>query len=202
MVIPDQVTVLSEAPGGDDLVWSQFTPEEKRARVLAVADDLFAVHGVEFPMPELAKAVGVGVGTLYRQFGKKEDVIAALVMQRVDFIQQHLEEAATDPDARAAFQRGVLLVVDACTNDRVMQEAWGIDPERLDLSEGRARVRQAIGDLVDRALEQNVIRADATRMDLSVLFKSVRAAEEYEPGGARRLAELVLAGLRPQPDAS
>src|ERR1700712_2002910 len=128
MSIPDQVSVPPGGAAVDDGAWSGLTPECKRARVLEVADQLFAEHGVEFPMPDLAKAVGVGVGTLYRQFGKKEDVIAALVLQKVDFIEGALADAAEDPDARAAFRRGVFTVVDACTNDRVMQEAWGIDP--------------------------------------------------------------------------
>ncbi len=73
---PSHVTITQE---GVPDSWSELTAAQKRGRVLAVAGDLFSREGVEFPMPDLARAVGVGVGSIYRQLGKKEDVIAALV---------------------------------------------------------------------------------------------------------------------------
>ena len=50
-----------------------------REAVLSAASRLFADQGVDAQMPDLAKLAGVGVGTVYRHFPTKDDLIAALV---------------------------------------------------------------------------------------------------------------------------
>src|SRR6478752_6987262 len=82
--------------------WSTLTGDEKRARTLAAADDLFAREGLDVAMPVLAAAIGAGVGSIYRQVGAKEDVIAALVIERALALVRRFEAALEEPDALAA----------------------------------------------------------------------------------------------------
>ncbi|MDO9352985.1 MAG: TetR/AcrR family transcriptional regulator, partial [Solirubrobacteraceae bacterium] len=93
---------VPEAPADVPRPWTSLSSDEKRAKVLGVAGELFSREGVEFPMPELAKAVGVGVGSLYRQIGKKDDVIAALVINRLDALSERYEAAAGTQEHLAA----------------------------------------------------------------------------------------------------
>ena len=175
--------------------WGQLGAEAKRARVLHYASELFAREGLAFPMPELARAIGIGVGSLYRQFEKKDDVIAALVLRRAETLTLRFATAADAADPWAALQRSVLETVDDSLTDRVAQEAWGITEGRPDVEAARAQVTAELDRLVLRAKEQGAVRGDLTSVDIGLLCKSARSAEELSAGGARRLAALVFAGM-------
>jgi len=190
--------MLPESSGGVAVAerrWIDLAPEEKRARVLEVAGDLFSREGVEFPMPELAKAVGVGVGSLYRQIGKKDDVIAALIVDRLDGLAARYEAAAGTDDALGALHGVIKATIDECTGDRVTQAAWTYGRGRPDVDAAAARSRAALQHLIDSAIASGSLRKDATGNDLRFLFRAAPGAEIIAPGGAQRLGELVLAGL-------
>ncbi len=175
--------------------WIELTPAEKRAKVLRVAGELFSREGVEFPMPELAKAVGVGVGSLYRQIGKKEDVIAALIVDRLDGLAERYESAAGTQDPLAALSGVIRLTIDESINDRVTQLAWTYGRGRDDVEAAAKRARDGLQHLVESAIAAGSMRPDATMNDLRFLFRAAPNAELIEPGGAQRLGELVLDGL-------
>lgn len=194
--------MFPETTGGASAVlteerrWIDLTPQEKRAKVLAVAGELFSREGVEFPMPELAKAVGVGVGSLYRQIGKKDDVIAALVVDRLDGLAARYEEAAGTDDHLGALCSVIRRTIDECISDRVTQMAWTYGRGRPDVDAAAARARAGLAHLVQSAIDAGALREDATMNDLRYLFRAAPGAELIDAGGAQRLGQLVLAGLR------
>ena len=181
---------------GGARAWTSLTGDEKRARVLAVAGDLFAREGVEFPMPELAKAVGVGVGSLYRQIGKKDDVIAALVIQRLDALSARYEAAAGTDTHLEALRDVIDATVQECVHDRVTKMCWEFGAGREDCESARSRARTALQHLIDSAKGSGELREDASGNDLRFLFRAAREAERIMPGGAARLGQLVFAGLQ------
>jgi AcrR family transcriptional regulator len=184
MVIP----ALTERP------WSELSPDEKRARTLAIADDLFAREGVDVPMPALAEAIGVGVGSIYRQFGCKEDVLAALVIARIEAVRARFEATADADDPWEALRRATLESVEAATRDHLAARAWQLS-EREDVRPVRLAAHAAMARAVERAQAAGALRDDATVEDLRLVFAAARWADALEPGGARRLAELALRGI-------
>lgn len=188
MTIPD-------ATAAGPRVWTSLTSDQKRARVLDVAGELFAREGVEFPMPELAKAVGVGVGSLYRQIGKKDDVIAALVIERLNALGERYEAAAGTTDPLGALGGVIDATVQECVHDRVTKMCWEFGSGRDDVDTARARARTALQHLIDSAKDEGKLRSDASANDLRFLFRAAREAEKIKPGGAARLGELVFSGL-------
>ncbi|MCV7177101.1 helix-turn-helix domain-containing protein, partial [Mycolicibacterium sphagni] len=52
--------------------------ERNRARVLEAARDLFAAQGLEPNLNDVARHAGVGVGTVYRRFGTKDELLEAI----------------------------------------------------------------------------------------------------------------------------
>src|SRR6476469_6810573 len=79
-----------------------------REAVLAAARHLFADQGLDAQMPDVAKAAAVGVGTVYRHFPTKDDLIAALVADRFERLAQKARDGLEmdDPwDAVAEFIR-------------------------------------------------------------------------------------------------
>jgi AcrR family transcriptional regulator len=62
--------------------WSNLDPQEKRSRLLLAAGEVFAREGLDAPMPAIAAAAGAGIGSVYRQFSSKRELLAALVVER------------------------------------------------------------------------------------------------------------------------
>src|SRR3954452_588831 len=75
-----------------------------RERILAAAREVFAKDGREVQMPDVARAAGVGVGTLYRHFPAKEDLVRALVCDKVQATIDTAREALTREDPAEAME--------------------------------------------------------------------------------------------------
>src|SRR4051795_154933 len=72
--------------------------ERNRQRLLAAASELFAEHGLAVTLNDIAHRAGVGVGTAYRRFANKEEVIDAYFEIKLDQVAQLASEALKDPD--------------------------------------------------------------------------------------------------------
>src|SRR5438309_11180038 len=73
--------------------------ERNRGRILDAAAELFAAKGLSVGLDEIAQHAGVGVGTAYRRFPDKRQLIEELFEDRVDSMAQLGEDAlaADDP---------------------------------------------------------------------------------------------------------
>ena len=69
-----------------------------RARLLVAAKEVFAARGLDATMDEVARRAGVGVGTAYRRFRNRDDLIAALFEERLDEFMGLLDESLADDD--------------------------------------------------------------------------------------------------------
>src|ERR1700755_2161179 len=153
--------------------WAELSGDEKRARTLAAADDLFAREGLDVAMPVLAAAVGAGVGSIYRQVGAKEDVIAALVIERADALVRRFTAALEEPDAWEALRRATFATAHDGATDFLSQTA----PDEA----AAPRARAALA-----ARARPVLRDDASFEDLRLVFMSTRG--RTDPARAQRLA--------------
>ncbi len=178
-------------------VWSSLSATEKRTRALAVANELFAREGIDAPMPALAEAIGVGVGSIYRQVGTKDELIAALVIERAEVLIARFAAARDAPDAWDALVQATHATVDDCISDALSQTAWD---EATFASEAvraaRGAATDALAALVERARAAGALRDDATHEDLRLVFRALRELAGIGPESAHRLAELVLRGMR------
>jgi len=177
--------------------WSSLTADEKRTRALAVADRLFARDGVDVPMPALARELGVGVGSIYRQVGAKDEIVAALVTERALRLRDRFRAAQAQADPWAALQAATFATVDECVADALTQTTWDVAAEvSADARAARAAATEALAGLVQRARAAGALRDDADHEDLRLLFCALRDLAAIGPQAAHRLAELVLRGMR------
>src|SRR5438034_7027159 len=72
--------------------------ERNRQRILTAAAEVFNERGLEVSLDEIARHAGVGVGTVYRRFRTKEELIEALFMDRLDLIAAIGKDAFASPD--------------------------------------------------------------------------------------------------------
>lgn len=180
--------------------WSTLSAEDKRDRTLEVANDLFSREGPDAPMPALAEALGVGVGSIYRQVGSKTDLLAALVTRRAEILRRRFEAALEHPDPWQALVEATHATVDDCIEDALSQTAWDEAAfASKQVREARRRATEALARLVERARAAGALREDADHEDLRLTFFALRDLRSADPAGAHRLAELVLRGMRAEP---
>jgi len=176
--------------------WAELDTEGKQRRLLEAAEQVFAREGLAAPVPAIAAEAGAGVGSVYRQFGSKDEIVAALAVQRLSWFAREAEAALQEPDAGAALEALLRAVVERDSVDPVLSGALQAAFERPDVAPVRAEARSACESLLARAAGQGSFRAGLTSDDLRLLLLGTRAAESAAPGTGMRLLELALAGLR------
>ncbi len=74
-----------------------------RARVLEMAQQVFAEEGLAVPIDEIARRAGVGVGTVYRHFPTKDALFQAIIVERLSGVGETARKLAQGPDAGRGF---------------------------------------------------------------------------------------------------
>lgn len=169
------------------------------ARILVAARDVFAEHGYEASMEQIAARAEVGIGTLYRRFPNKADLCAAVVDAATDRTRQIADEVLLEVDPADAVFEFIRRCVDA-------PSSWRAATSRRPWSGGGAdRALTALVPRIGRILEASqragTVGPDLVPTDLVVTLMSVRAIGDLcdadAPGTSRRFLEFALDGLRP-----
>jgi AcrR family transcriptional regulator len=175
--------------------------ERNRQRILQAAGEVFAERGLGVTMDDIAERADVGVGTVYRRFPEKEQLIEALFEERVQELvslaQQALEEA--DPwDALVGFLERVQ-TMHACNrglNELMLSSAYG----RERVACVRERMAPLANALVQRAQASGQLRPDVQGTDLPLIHVMLGGIVDFtrdvDPNTWRRLFAMIVDGLR------
>jgi AcrR family transcriptional regulator len=176
--------------------WSTLDAAAKRRRLLAAAETVFARDGLDAPVPAIAAEAGAGVGSVYRAFASKDDIVAALAVERLVWFTDRARTAAAAADPGAALARLLRAIVARGAGDHVLGAALESAIERPDVAPARAAALAACELLLERVAAQGSFRDDLAPDDIRLVLAGVRAAETEERGTGARLLELTLSGLR------
>jgi AcrR family transcriptional regulator len=177
--------------------WAALSPDEKRARLLRAAGEVFARDGLAAPMPAVAAAAGAGVGSVYRQFLSKEDLLAALVTERLLDAQRGAEAALLSEAGPWAGLTDLLwTLAERQCDDDVVAEAMACVSEHPDVASGMQSTMAAIERLLLAARGEGGLREDATALDVRLLLAATRAAAQFGPEAWRRMLVLGVDSLR------
>jgi AcrR family transcriptional regulator len=180
--------------------WSDLGPAEKRARLLGAAGEVFAREGLDAPMPAIAVAAGASVGSVYRQFPSKRDLLAALVVERLGESERGAEDALAGALGPWEALTGTLwTLAERQAADDVLGEAMATVSEHPEVQAAMAGTMAALERLLAAARAEGSLRADATTLDLRLLFAATRAAAQLQPGAWRRMLELGIDALAASP---
>jgi AcrR family transcriptional regulator len=187
---------MSVPPPVPTACWSELDAEDKRARLLRAAGEVFARDGLDAPMPAIAAAAGAGIGSVYRQFPSKRDLLAALVVERLRDAAGGAEAALASNDGPWTALTGVLwALAERQATDGVLAAAMATVSEDRSVQEARASTQESLERLLAAARAEGRLRPDASTLDLRLLFAATRAAGQLEPGAWRRMLELGIDAL-------
>jgi AcrR family transcriptional regulator len=175
--------------------------ERNRDRIVEAARAAFAADGVDVSVEEIARRAGVGMGTLYRRFPTKDELIDAILEDAVAEVCRTAESALEDEDAWAGFTAFLERVFELHVRNRGLKDVIASGQhDRRRLESARARMRPLYTELIARAQAQGSLRPDFTPEDIPMLFwTGGRVAEltaTVAPELWRRYLGLVLDGLR------
>ncbi|MEU7097116.1 helix-turn-helix domain-containing protein [Streptomyces longwoodensis] len=170
-----------------------------KANLLDAAAAVFVVQGVDAPVREIAARAGVGVGTIYRHFPTRADLIVAVYRHQVDACAEAGPRLlAEDPSPHTALERWIDLFVDFLVTKHglaaVLQPDAGFDTLHAYFLD---RLVPVCGHLLDAAAGAGEIRADIEPYALMRGVGNLCIGADSDPRyDARRLAALLVAGLR------
>jgi AcrR family transcriptional regulator len=169
-------------------------------RILRAAREAFAEGGADVSLGEIASRAGVGSATLYRRFASKEELLRAVLEQRmVEEIEPAVERARREDDPRQGLAMSLEAALRLVSRERSMLAA-ARDAGALTADVG-ARFFGPLAELLERGKAAGVIRDDLDSDDLPrlvvMLLSTVRLVE---PGseGWRRYLVLLFDAFRPE----
>jgi AcrR family transcriptional regulator len=170
--------------------------------LIAAARAAFAAEGANAPLDDIARAAGVGSGTLYRHFPTRLALLEAVYRDSVERLCADGERlAATEPPAEAliAWLHGFVRIV---SEKRGLAAALSDEGRAQTLfGECHAMINATGASLLDRAKDAGAVRPEVPLGDLLKMAKAFANAAETSPEGsalAERLLVLSMDGLRPR----
>jgi AcrR family transcriptional regulator len=166
---------------------------------VAAAKTVFAGSGVDAPAKEITDLAGVGVGTLYRHFPRRSDLIVAVLQHEIDECVEAAEELGTTLSPWEALTGWIERFTDFVGTKRGLASALHSgDPAYNDLPQHLLdRLEPALQTLLARAVDGGYARDDVTArevlMTIALICQPVRGEQ---PSFNQRMTEVFLDGLR------
>src|ERR1700712_1489270 len=173
---------------------------ENRERLLAAAAELFAQRGLTVTLNDIAHHAGVGVGTAYRRFANKEEVIDALFEAQLQAVADLALQCLDDPDP----WNGLVAFLEASLRmqfgDRGLQQIMNAPTLELTrIADVRDRIAPLFEQLVERARLAGVVRPDFDQSDIIFVQLAVASIMEtthdVAPEIYRRYLTMFLDGI-------
>ena len=192
------VTIRNKVPvsNGRDMATRRVDARRNEQALLDAAAEVFVASGVEAPVRDIAARAGVGVGTVYRHFPTRADLVVAVYRHQVEACAA-ADLAGLDP--HAALARFIDLFVDLLVTKHGLAAA--LRPDSADFAALHTyfldRLLPVCTRLLDAAAAAGAIRDDVRPYELMRGVGNLCIGAEHDPRyDARRLVALLVAGLR------
>lgn len=170
-----------------------------RAAILSAARDALAAGDADTSLEAIARAAGVGIGTLYRNFPSREDLVAAVYANELDAVLSTvaplLAEQAPDRALRSFLQNYAGFIA----TKRGMAETMkaGALSAAAASADTRNRVNAAVGSILAAGVESGVLRDDVTADDVTTAMTGVflSTGRDADEAQVSRLLDLLVRGL-------
>lgn len=167
--------------------------------LLEASKRVFASSGVDAPAKEIADLAGVGVGTLYRHFPQRSDLVKAVFQREVDACADAAPALAAEHEPGAALEQWLLRYTEYLATKRGLASALHSGDPAFDALPGYflGRLGPALASLLEAAAEAGEIRADISAEDLLYAVANLcMSASGDGVAYSRRMVALLVDGLR------
>ena len=192
-------TTAPQAGRGTDPSRRQRSDAQRNAVALVeAAKTVFAGSGVDAPAKEITDLAGVGVGTLYRHFPRRSDLIVAVLQHEIDECAEAAEELGTTLSPREALMGWIERFTEFVGTKRGLASALHSgDPAYDDLPQHLMdRLEPALHTLLARAVDGGYARDDITAREvLTAIALICQPVPGGQPGFNQRMTRVFMQGL-------
>jgi AcrR family transcriptional regulator len=176
--------------------------KRNRQRILAAAAEVFTERGLDATLDEVARAAGVGIGTVYRRFPDKESLVSELFRDRIDELVTVAAQASATQDPWQGLVGYLEFAAAALAGDLGLRQLMMFGTyDRDQVCYARDRMQPAVTRLVERAQAAGDLRPDFEPTDLKMIAFMLASVAEYAasatPNVWRRYLAMLIDGLRP-----
>ncbi len=174
--------------------------ERNRVRILASAQVLFAEHGVDVSLDDIARHAGVGIGTVYRRFPDREALIDELLEDKISELEAIAEAALAMDDPWQGLVSFLERSQEKHAADRGLKQGLLVPTRGAErLAAARARIEPKINELIDRSKASGQLRPDFEVEDFPMIVEMITAVGEaghdLAPDLWRRYLRIIIDGI-------
>jgi AcrR family transcriptional regulator len=155
-----------------------------------------AQHGLDAQMEEIAREAGVGVGTVYRHFPNKDELVEALATERFERLRDLALEALAKGDSWKAFEDFIRASAQIQTEDRALSEVLVSRPDTMTRAAESVDMLHLVDQVLKRAQKAGLVRKDADARDIPMIMCALAGTFRNPHADADRYMGIVLDGLR------
>jgi AcrR family transcriptional regulator len=166
-------------------------------KLLAVARESFATDGTSASLEEIARRAGVGIGTLYRHFPTRQDLLEAVYVDEFEAMARSAADLADLPPWEALVAWLRQFVGYSATKRAVATELLAyVEADSEVFVRSRTAITAAGDALLQRAQEAGIVRPDTTFTDVGRMVGGIAAIRGASPEDVQRILDVALDGLR------
>ncbi|GKQ39190.1 TetR/AcrR family transcriptional regulator [Streptomyces sp. A012304] len=179
--------------------------ERNRRRIIAAARELFARQGLDVTLDDVARHAGVGVGTAYRRFANREELIDAVFEDTLQRLIALAEQALAHEDPWEGLVQLFLATGQDFADDRGLREVLLEGTHaKVRAAAARERLTPAVSAVITRAQQAGQLRDDIEPSDFPLIQLMLGAVTQHSrnvtPELWKRYLTLILDGLRRERD--
>ncbi len=168
-------------------------------KLIAAAREAFTEEGGSASLEEIARRAGVGIGTLYRNFPTRQDLLEAVYVEEVEAVCQTAEELMDDPPWEALVAWLHRFQAYMTTKQALAEELFNYLGRDADVFRGCRTAFYGAGEkLLVRAQEAGAVRTDVSIGDVVMLVAGISKVPSTSPDQISRILDIAVEGLRTQ----
>lgn len=170
-----------------------------RERILEAAERVVAEKGPAASTGEIARVAGVGIGTVFRHFPAKEDLLRAILEARLQGLLAEAERLVESGDPATAFYTFFADMVERAAEKKSIVDLLAASSAGVAADKPLEALERLVGRLLERAQEAGAVRSGVELPEVMALLEGTcRGAVEagWDAGLRQRTLDIIFAGLR------